>query len=124
MKCPKCTAGMETVIHQGIEVERCNACHGLWFDMLEHEELRALKGSEVIDDGLPSVGRAFDEEVALRCPACAAPMIRMVDAQQPHLWFESCTSCYGVFFDAGEFRDFKNVNLLDRLRDLFRRERK
>jgi len=124
MKCPKCTAGMETVIHQGIEVERCNACHVLWFDMLEHEELRALKGSEVIDDGLPSVGRAFDAEVALRCPACAAPMIRMVDAQQSHLWFESCTSCYGVFFDAGEFRDFKQVNLLDRLRDFFRRERK
>ena len=51
-------------------------------------------------------------------------MIRMVDAQQSHLWFESCTSCYGVFFDAGEFRDFKNLNLVDRLRDLFRRERK
>ncbi len=124
MKCPKCTAGMETVVYQGIEVERCNACHGLWFDMLEHEDLRALKGSEVIDDGLPSVGQAFNDEQALRCPACAAPMIRMVDAQQSHLWFESCTSCYGVFFDAGEFRDFKDVNFLDRLRDLFRRERK
>ena len=25
--------------------------------------------------------------------------------QQPHIWFESCQSCYGRFYDAGEYRD-------------------
>ena len=123
MKCPKCTAGMETISFQGIEIERCIACHGLWFDMLEHEELKGLPGSEVIDDGLPEVGRAFDAEGTLRCPSCAGPLVRMVDGQQSHLWFESCASCHGVFFDAGEFRDFKEVGFVDRLRDLMRRAR-
>jgi 4a-hydroxytetrahydrobiopterin dehydratase len=33
----------------------------------------------------------------------------MVDAKQPHLWYEACTECYGIFFDAGEFKDFKEV---------------
>ena len=119
MKCPKCTAGMEKVGFEGIEVVRCNACHGLWFDLLEHEDLRLLEGSEVIDDGLPDVGRAFDAVPASRCPACAGPMISMVDVRQPHLQFESCTSCHGAFFDAGEFRDYKGVDWKDRLKDLW-----
>jgi hypothetical protein len=29
----------------------------------------------------------------------------MVDAEQPHIHFESCKYCYGRFFDAGEVRD-------------------
>jgi len=124
MKCPKCTAGMETVSFDGIDVERCNACHGLWFDALEHEDLRRLDGSEVLDDGLPEVGRAFNTEPTLRCPACAGSMVRMVDVRQSHLWFESCSSCHGVFFDAGEFRDFKQTTWFDRLKDLWRGERR
>ncbi len=124
MRCPKCTAGMETVSFEGIEVERCVACHGLWFDILEHEDLRRIDGSEAIDDGLPEVGRAFDVDPTLQCPACGGAMVRMVDCRQPHLWFESCSSCYGVFFDAGEFRDFKRETWIDRLKDLWRGERR
>jgi Zn-finger nucleic acid-binding protein len=40
-------------------------------------------------------------------------MIRMVDHQQPHIHFESCTLCHGVFFDAGEFRDYKEVTVAE-----------
>lgn len=124
MKCPKCAAGMATVSFAGIDVERCHACHGLWFDALEHEDLRRIDGSERIDDGLSAVGRAFDVDAPLRCPSCAGAMVRMVDTRQSHLWFESCTSCHGVFFDAGEFRDFKDESWLDRLLDLWRGERR
>jgi len=124
MNCPKCTAGMETVAFEGTEIERCNACHGLWFDALEHEDLRLVKGSEALDDGLREVGRAFDAVPPAHCPACGGNLVRMVDSRQSHLWFESCVSCHGVFFDAGEFRDYKTVDWLDRLKDLWRGERR
>lgn len=123
MKCPKCTAGLEKVTFEGIEVARCTACRGLWFDPLQHTALRELAGSEVIDDGLKEVGRAFDAQLPRACPSCAGTLIRMVDAEQPHLWYESCSSCFGVFFDAGEFRDYKHVGWLDKLKDLLRGER-
>ena len=48
----------------------------------------------------------------------------MVDRAQPHIWYEACTRCYGVFFDAGEFRDYKETSVLDFFRDLFAKERR
>ena len=52
-----------------------------------------------------------------------ASVVRMVDAQQPHIHYESCSVCYGVFFDAGEFRDYKEDNAMDFFRALFAKER-
>jgi Zn-finger nucleic acid-binding protein len=51
-------------------------------------------------------------------------MVKMVDHKQPHIWYETCHSCFGVFFDAGEFRDFKEETLADYFKDLFAKERK
>ena len=124
MICPKCNADMEKVSFQNIVVDRCTACHGIWFDCLEHEQLAKMQGSEVIDDGDPELGKQHNAIDRIKCPVCHIDMIRMVDPKQHHLWFESCTSCHGVYFDAGEFRDFKDHTLLDRLLDLFTEERK
>jgi Zn-finger nucleic acid-binding protein len=50
-------------------------------------------------------------------------MVKMVDARQPHIRYESCSVCYGVFFDAGEFRDYNKETVLDFFRALFAKER-
>ena len=124
MNCPKCSAAMEKVQYESIEVDRCTDCKGIWFDMLEQEHLKAIEGSEEIDIGDPEVGKQTNIVDQITCPVCESRMIRMVDGRQPHIWFESCTVCYGVFFDAGEFRDYKQESILDFFRDLFSRERK
>jgi Zn-finger nucleic acid-binding protein len=124
MICPKCGSFFETVTFQSIEVERCTSCKGLWFDSQEEQKLRELRGSEQIDTGDPGVGKKFNEVANIRCPKCQAKMIRMVDSKQNHIWYESCPVCYGVFFDAGEFADLKQVTLFDWFRDWFTKERK
>lgn len=123
MECPKCNAAMAKVEFSGIEVERCSGCQGLWFDLLKHVELKAMDGSEAIDTGDPEVGRKFNEIGDINCPVCAQKMIKMVDREQHHIWYESCQSCYGVFFDAGEFTDYKEDTFFDFIRDVFTRER-
>ena len=123
MKCPKCAAKMQQVGFEGIFVERCVNCRGLWFDMLEHEHMAAIEGSEAIDIGSDELGERFNEIDDIRCPHCSSPMLKMVDVRQPHIWYEGCPSCYGVFFDAGEFRDYKEKTILDFFRDLFSGER-
>ncbi len=98
-------------------------CRGMWFDMLEHEHLKAIEGSESIDIGSDELGERYNKIDHIKCPACKSQLIRMVDRDQPHIWYEACTSCYGVFFDAGEFRDYKERTIMDFFRDLFAKER-
>ena len=119
MDCPKCKSVMEKVEYQSIEIDRCTSCHGIWFDMLEAEHLKKIKGSEQIDIGNSKQGKIYNKIDKIECPKCHAQMGKMVDNHQPHIWYESCAVCYGIFFDAGEFRDYKEENVLDFFKDLF-----
>ena len=123
MNCPKCQASFEDVEYAGIHVKRCSDCRGLFFTLLDHEHLKSIEGSESIDIGDAQVGKQMRSMHAIDCPECSSRMIPMVDRQQPHIWYEACTSCYGVFFDAGEFTDYKEITVLDFFRDLFANER-
>jgi Zn-finger nucleic acid-binding protein len=107
-----------------IDVDRCTNCQGLWFDEFEKAELQKLKGSAVIDTGDPKVGHDFNKVDRIQCPRCGSRMIRMVDLNQPHIWFEHCTVCGGSFFDAGEFKDLMHHSIVDFFRDLTVKERK
>lgn len=109
---------MERVRYESIDVDRCEACGGLWFDNLEHEHLKQFKGSERIDTGDPKVGKKYNTVDRIKCPVCHIQMVRMVDAKQRHIHYESCAACSGVYFDAGEFADFKKEDWLDAFRDL------
>lgn len=121
--CPKCAAEMEPIEFDGVQIDRCGVCHGLWFDMLEHEDLKAISGSEVVDTGSAEQGRKRDDNRRIQCPVCEQPMIAMVVAAQPHIRYEACTVCYGVYFDAGEFRDFREETFVETARAVFGRKR-
>ena len=118
MRCPKCQASFESVHTQAGVVDRCTQCRGLWFDMLEHEDQKAL--AHEVDTGSAKLGAAWNRIDRINCPLCpGTPLLRMVDAQQPHIWYESCPRCFGRFYDAGEFRDFAAITLGDLVRRLF-----
>jgi Zn-finger nucleic acid-binding protein len=120
LTCPKCTSPMEKVTYAGVEVDRCVKCKGLWFDAREQERLKDVKGADAIDNGpARTAATASTEPAPLECPVCHTRLIRMVDHEQPHIHFESCTVCYGVFFDAGEFRDYKEQTLGESIGRLF-----
>ena len=112
LQCPKCHAQMERVVRPEGEIDRCSQCQGLWFDLLEEEDFRAVAAE--VDTGDEATGRKFNAIDKIMCPVCPdSPLIRMVDTAQPHIWFESCTTCYGRFLDAGEFRDYAEVTIED-----------
>ncbi|MFT4585568.1 MAG: hypothetical protein ACI915_005592 [Gammaproteobacteria bacterium] len=114
----------EDVQYDWTIVQRCTGCQGLWIGQSKHEYLKSLGGSEVIDIGDATVGWKFNKIDRIFCPACNTAMIRMVVPDQHHIWFESCSICEGVFFDAGEFRDYKEKTVLDFFRDLMTEERR
>ena len=119
MKCPKCSNAMEIVRYQDIEIDRCTNCKGIWFDMLEHEDLKKISGSESIDSGSAELGKKQDKQGGIICPACDVPLINMVVSAQPHISYEACTVCYGVYFDAGEFTDFREETFAESWKSIF-----
>jgi uncharacterized protein len=123
MKCAKCSADMEKTTIAGQEIDRCTSCKGIWLDLAEHTELKGRAREFDIGDG--NIGSQFNKIDRINCPVCAnTPLTRMVDNDQPHIWFESCSSCGGRFFDAGEFRDISESTLMDWLKKFTAQERK
>ena len=120
MNCPKCHSKFETITYADIQVERCLGCQGLWFDMLEKEDLVKIEGSESIDIGNDQVGEEYSNLRNIKCPHCTVKMIPMVDKDQHDIKYESCTVCYGTFFDAGEFRDLKERSVIKRFFEMFK----
>jgi len=120
MNCPKCHSKFETITYGEIQVERCLGCQGLWFDMLEKEDLVKIEGSESIDIGNDQVGEEYDDMRNINCPHCNVKMIPMVDKDQDHIKYESCPVCYGTYFDAGEFRDLKEHTVVERFFEMLK----
>jgi Zn-finger nucleic acid-binding protein len=59
------------------------------------------------------------------CPRCTnVKMTQVQDVDQSHITLDACPECLGVYFDAGEFKDFAHFNFVDYLRGLFHRKKK
>jgi Zn-finger nucleic acid-binding protein len=115
---------MEKIEFGGALVSRCTHCRGLFFDEFEKEALRKVRDVESLDTGDAKTGKQFNTIDRINCPRCSGRMMRMVDLQQPHIWFEQCKVCGGSFFDAGEFRDLSHHTILDFFKDMLVTERK
>ena len=107
--CPKCGGVMSAASALHPAVSRCESCSGLWFTAAEAG--RRVDDAASLDTGSAADGARFNDVDRINCPFCEThpPLIRMVDPDQAHIEFESCMSCYGRFYDAGEYRDFADV---------------
>jgi Zn-finger nucleic acid-binding protein len=114
---------MEQIEYAGIEIDRCTTCHGIWFDAGEVDLLRNEKAAAAIDIGDAREGREKNIIDHYRCPRCSGGMVRRIDPQQHHIWYETCSSCSGSFFDAGEFVDLSKFTIADFFKGLSTPER-
>lgn len=117
LQCPKCRHGMDEVTYGNLTVDRCTECQGIWFDTGEAEALKERWMGEALDTGDPEIGKKWNEVEDIDCPRCGVQMHKVSDPKQPHIWYEICNE-HGMFFDAGEFTDYKYETLLDKFRDL------
>lgn len=120
MICPKCKATFYHMPIEGHEVERCPKCEGLWFDLREHEHLRKIPGTaSSIDCAPPEKGKQYNTIRNYPCPACGGAMVALSIPEQPHIQIEQCSVCGGAFFDAGEFTNYQNFTIVERIRFFF-----
>ena len=72
--------------------------------------------SDYIDAGDPEIGRRQNLIRDIACPRCGKQMEPLADPVQKHILYEGCAD-HGMYFDAGEFTDYKYETLLDIFRD-------
>ena len=99
-----------------VTIDKCSRCRGIWFDLGEAESLKKKWMSDHIDDGDPLLGKKNNNIRNIKCPRCGKPMEQLSDPGQKHIQYEACAE-HGMYFDAGEFTDYKYETLLDIFRD-------
>lgn len=107
MQCPKCDSGeMVNVYNNELSVERCDNCHGLYFDHLTRQDLVQVAEHAHIDTGDEEMGAEYNEQVYVECPRCFSIMDQRGTEDPVHMRFEICLTCHSTFLDAGEFRTY------------------
>lgn len=113
MECPKCYGDMDQVLDEVTTVERCQNCHGMYFDQLTQPLLSDLLGKESIDTGTDETGSRYDDLVYVDCPKCDKIMDQHLLEEPVRIRFEHCPTCNATFLDAGEFRQYVSAEYLE-----------
>ena len=124
MICPRCGGNFEKVNYESVILDRCASCKGIWFDIFEVETLKKIKGSAEVDIGAGSDSLPDEEDDDGRdliCPNCQTQMTHMADTYDADLFYHKCPVCYGVWFDAGKFRHYREHGLLRSIKRLISR---
>ncbi len=62
MKCPKCGADLVTADFEGVQLDRCPECHGVWLDAGELEHLHQRQDRNVLARIVSDVRKALSDK--------------------------------------------------------------
>lgn len=106
MNCPKCRQNMKTRRTQGVHLDECMQCKGIWF---EQGKLDLIK-----DEIMPDL-RWMDFDLwkwdgdycvtvnPLNCPMCHEINLRALHYGSGDVTVYYCPSCGGIWLQAGDF---------------------
>jgi uncharacterized protein len=100
MNCPRCKSSLIVVEYNGIEIDWCPACEGLWFDRGEMELIATHLGRE--RSALEFDRPASTAERTLKCPLCRKPMDKRLLGEPEPVVADICHVCGGLWLDHGE----------------------
>lgn len=102
MNCPKCTTPtLDPRTLNGIEVDQCPACRGVWFDAAELGRLLKLAAADLKPLTRGSGDDALNAKPA-NCPRDGTRLVRVCSAQNRAVVVDTCAVCRGVWLDGGE----------------------
>jgi len=106
MNCPRCNNLLDRIDADGLELDYCAQCHGVWFDK---GEIRSFFGlpSDLPEENLP---KSLGKPKRMKCPSC--PEGNLFEVQytgRANLMVDKCDLCSGFWFDGGEVAELKKL---------------
>jgi membrane associated rhomboid family serine protease len=127
-RCPRCPGQLESVSYEGVDLDICMLCHGLWFDKGE------LAKFNKFDADFPlAPGKGITKKRSgVRCPRCNVLMKVVQYAPGANFEVDRCGNCGGVWLDRYEIRKIQEIlteerklwlKIVGRLEEVVLRER-
>jgi len=110
MNCPKCNCELDSANINGVMLETCDSCEGIWFDpeelikiiQIPEEELRVSNIASSLEE---SHEDDFHESgFRTTCPKCGETMEVQTYSYDSGIKMDKCNSCGGVWLDDGEIK--------------------
>jgi Zn-finger nucleic acid-binding protein len=99
MDCPACNEPLAALEFDGVEVDHCAACGGVWLD--EDEAALLLCSRAAVADFLAGLADSAGEpQRKLRCPVSGVPMRKAAIGEAGAVTVD--VSPHGIWFDRGE----------------------
>jgi membrane associated rhomboid family serine protease len=105
MHCPHCVGALEPVAYDGVDLDVCMFCRGLWFDQGELAKFNHFDADFPLGPGKPIEGEA----IGGLCPRCGVAMTPMRYAPRVNFEVDRCANCGGVWLDNGEIRKIQQL---------------
>jgi Zn-finger nucleic acid-binding protein len=100
--CPACKKLLIVAERQGIELDCCPACRGLWFDAGELDLLAEKLGLPQGEHDPARFALADVKEKTRRCPRCDSGMEKVFFDPGKTIVLDRCERGHGLWFDQGE----------------------
>ena len=118
MRCPACTAELETVTAGDIQLDLCKkGCGGVWFDqdeLLKFDEQHEFPTHEILSIAKEKEGIKVDSSKIKKCPKCPDEVMARQFLDVKHeVEMDQCWNCSGIWLDVGEVNtlrgQYKNI---------------
>ncbi|MCX6362019.1 MAG: zf-TFIIB domain-containing protein [Armatimonadetes bacterium] len=97
--CPDCHRALTMREFEGIQLDVCGACAGIWFDRLEFDELRkqGRRAAHQVEAAVwPAPNHARRSRPERWCPVCPRPL-RRYPYEGTHVEVDGCPFCGGMW---------------------------
>ncbi len=102
LMCPKCKKKTLSYFNtsEGVVVDFCEKCSGIWFDKNELAHYIELSMD------IPEITRMKKSarKTDLLCPGCEGTLEELPFSTKTNILVDRCEKCGGIFFDSGELK--------------------
>jgi len=109
-RCPVDDFTLATEDYEGVEIDRCPHCKGVWLDAGELQGIQDNQDSDfrdVVGSKLDTVSAAINmakaaTEERRKCVSCESELVKREYIPSAQIMIDNCPKGHGIWLDAGE----------------------